>query len=189
MVYSFCKAENFQQITQIGEDRYLVRFTMKPLMQEKYADGEPTGEMEESGYVTFTEAHIKGELIPEKLIPLRLEEADMYDQSDNVNSLFVNGKRMWFDKITRACIAYSMQTEKASGATETVLYDNDNVPYTLPVDNALQLFGALELYAKACYNTTARHKAEVAELTTVQELLDYDITAGYPEKLNITLSE
>lgn len=157
-------------------------------MQEKYVDGEPTGEMEDSGYVTFTEAHIRGELTPEKIKELRIEEVELYDSSEDVNSLFVNGKRMWFDKVTRTCIAYSMQTEKANSAETTVLYDNDDVPYELPIDMALQMFGALELYAKACYNKTEEHKATIKELETVQEALDYDITAGYPEKLQFTVA-
>lgn len=84
-----------------------------------------------------------------------------------------------------------MQTEKASGATETTLYDNDNVPYVLPIDAAIQMFGALELYAKACYNKTAEHAAEIKALKSVQDVLDYDITVGYPEKLtfNLTVAE
>lgn len=187
MVNSFCKAEDFQQITNIRENINLVRFDMEPIMQEIYVDGEPTGEWEESGYVKYTEAFVTGEITPEAIINLRLKALKQYDESEDINSLYVNGKRMWFDKVTRTCIVYSMQTEKASGATETVLYDNDNVPYTLLIDTALQMFGALELYAKACYNTTAQHGAELKALTTVQEALDYNIKTGYPEKLSFTL--
>jgi hypothetical protein len=191
IVKSFCKAENFQQITNIKEGVDLVRFTKKPLISEVYEDGEPTGRYEDTGYVTFTEANVKGGVTVDKLIPLRLEELAAYDASEEVNIFYVNGKKMWFDKVTRTCIVYSMQTEKASGATETTLYDNDNVPYVLPIDAAIQMFGALELYAKACYNKTAEHAAEIKALESVQDVLDYDITVGYPEKLtfNLTIAE
>ena len=187
IVKSFCKAEDFQQITNIKEGVDLVRFTKKPLISEVYEDYQPTGRFEDTGYVTFTEANIKGGITVDKLIELRLEELKEYDASDDVNVFYVNNKKMWFDKVTRTCIVYSMQTEKAAGATETTLYDNEDVPYILPIDTAIQMFGALELYAKACYNNTAAHAAAIKSLETVQELLDYDITAGYPEKLTFNL--
>lgn len=37
----------------------------------------------------------------------------------------------------------------------------------------------------ACYNNTHLHYAEISKLTTIDELVAYDITAGYPKQLNI----
>jgi hypothetical protein len=94
---------------------------------------------------------------------------------------------MWFDKITRTCINYSMQVEKESGNETTTLYDNDGIAYELPIDSALNLFAQLELYAKACYNKTAEHRANIENLNSIEELLNYNIKTGYPEKLNINI--
>lgn len=112
-----------------------------------------------------------------------------YDASSEVNDLTVNGKHMWYDKTTRASISYSMGVEKDSGATTTTLYDNDDVAYVLPIDTALGMFAQLELYAKACFNKTAEHKAAVMEKRSVNTVLSYDYTTGYPQKLAFTLSE
>lgn len=146
-------------------------------------DDEPTGEYEDSGLVSYTEEVVVGELTLDKVITIRQQEIDRYDTSDAVNSFVYNGKKMWFDKVTRTCISYSMQVEKENGATTTTLYDNDGIAHTLPIDLALGLFAQLELYAKACYNVTASHKAALNELTSIEDVLDYNIKAGYPLKL------
>lgn len=44
-----------------------------------------------------------------------------------------------------------------------------------------------ELYALECYNVTASHKANIEQLTTIEEVEAYDYTIGYPEKLVINL--
>ena len=50
-------------------------------------------------------------------------------------------------------------------------------------DKAIQLLSSLEMYALECFNVTATHKAAVEKLQTVEEVLAYDYTAGYPEIL------
>jgi hypothetical protein len=42
---------------------------------------------------------------------------------------------------------------------------------------------ALEVYASRCFDTTAAHKAAVMKLTSVEAVLAYDFTQGYPDKL------
>jgi hypothetical protein len=190
MVNSFCKAEDYQQILNVRENVSIIRFSKEPIMEPVYeGEGEdmhPTGEYVDSGLVKFTEETVIGELTPEKIIDVRLHEVDVYDASEDVNLIFVNGKPMWFDKVTRTCISYSMQIEKEAGNVTTTLYDNDGTAYVLPIDDALNMFGAVELYAKACYNKTQEHKDNLKALTTVQEALDYNIKTGYPEKLQFT---
>ena len=160
---------------------------MEPVYEGEGEERQPTGEFVDSGYIGFIEATVVGSLTPEKVANIRKEEVDIYDKSDAVNALYVNGKQMWYGKVDRTCINYSMQVEKSNGEETTTLYDNDGVAYVLPIDTALELFAQLELYAKACYNKTQEHKDNLASLETVEEILAYDITADYPEKLNITL--
>ena len=45
----------------------------------------------------------------------------------------------------------------------------------------------LELYAKQCYNKTAEHKYNLEQLSIPEEILEYNYTEGYPEKLNIII--
>ena len=181
--------EAFKPIEVVGEQATIIRFTKQTVYNEIYEgegeDRHPTGEKEDSGLVSCQEEMVYGELTPEVVRQIRLSEVQAYDKSDAVNDATYMGKHMWYDKVTRTCIAYSMQTEKADGKETTILYDNDDEPHTLPIDLAIALFAQLELYAKACYNNTESHKAALKGLDTVDELLSYDITAGYPEKLVI----
>lgn len=187
MVSNFCKAEDFQQITEVKEGMTLIRFSKEPIIEEVYEDYKPTGKFEDTGLVRFTEECILGNFDVEAVKNARLEELKIYDSSVDVNALIVNGKQMWFDKITRTCINYSMQVEKESGNETTTLYDNDGIAYELPIDSALNLFAQLELYAKTCYNKTAEHRAIIQSLDTIEDLLNYNIKTGYPEKLNINI--
>ena len=54
-------------------------------------------------------------------------------------------------------------------------------------DLAIQLLSALEMYALECFNVTAAHKAAVSELESVEDVLAYDYTAGYPSKLEMSV--
>lgn len=112
-----------------------------------------------------------------------LEQIDQYDISAAVNSFSLGGKEMWLPKDTRVGLVNSITIEKAAGKEATVLWFGGE-KYTLPVDTALQMLSALELYALDCYNVTAAHKAAVSTLASVEDIVAYDYTANYPTKLN-----
>lgn len=112
-----------------------------------------------------------------------IEQITEYDQSENVNSFTLQGKTMWLPKETRVGLVNSVTIEKNAGKKTTVLWFGGE-KYELPVDTALQMLADLELYAVQCYNTTAMHKANVISLESVGDVVAYDYTQGYPEKLN-----
>lgn len=112
-----------------------------------------------------------------------LEQIDTYDTSPAVNSFTLGGKEMWLPKETRVGLVNSITIEKAAGKETTVLWF-DGEKYELPVDTALQMLSALELYALECYNVTAAHKALVLTLSDVSEIIAFNIEEGYPTKLN-----
>lgn len=114
---------------------------------------------------------------------IALKEIEAYDVSEAVNSFTLQGKQMWLPKETRVGLMNSLSIEKAAGKTETVLWFG-NESYILPIDTAMQMLSALELYALDCYNVTAAHKADIEALTTVEEVVAYDYESDYPEKLN-----
>ena len=76
-----------------------------------------------------------------------------------------------------------MTMKKQAGNTATTLCDNDNVSYVIPIDDALEMFAALEIYAKQCYNVTSQHKLNVMSLESIDEVNNYDFTVRYPKKL------
>ena len=112
-----------------------------------------------------------------------IEQITEYDQSEDVNSFTLQGKIMWLPKETRVGLVNSVTIEKNAGKETTVLWFGGE-KYELPVNTALQMLSALELYALECYNVTAAHKAAVNALESVEDVVAYDYTQGYPEKLN-----
>ena len=154
------------------------------------------GEEEETTEERTVYAYNVGWLTPEKGVKITNEEealaaikADLiaqitaYDTSEAVNSFTLQGKQMWLPKETRVGLVNSITIEKNAGKEVTGLW-HDGVRYELPVDTALQMLAALELYALECYNVTAAHKADIEALTTVEEVVAYDYESDYPEKLN-----
>lgn len=112
----------------------------------------------------------------------KLKEIDKYDTSSAVNSFTFKGQSIWIDKATRVGLVNSITIEKNAGKETTTLWFN-NEEFTIPVDMALYMLSAIELYALECYNITARHKAEVSKLEDIDSINNYDITADYPQKL------
>lgn len=113
-----------------------------------------------------------------------LAEIDKHDTSSDVNGFMLNGQRVWLDKATRVGLMNSTSIAKAIGQPTTTLWLGD-VKLVVDCDKAIGLLSALEMYALECFNVTAAHKKAVAELNTVEEVLGYDYTKGYPEQLKM----
>ena len=111
-----------------------------------------------------------------------LKHIEAYDTSSAVNGFVLNGTVVWLDKATRVGLMNSTTIAKAMGQATTTLWLGDT-KLEVGCDMAIQLLSALEMYALECFNVTAAHKKAVAELTDIGEVLSYDYTKGYPEKL------
>ena len=111
-----------------------------------------------------------------------LKHIEAYDTSSAVNGFVLNGAEVWLDKATRVGLMNSTTIAKAMGQATTTLWLGDT-KLEVGCDMAIQLLSALEMYALECFNVTAAHKKAVAELTDIGEVLSYDYTKGYPEKL------
>lgn len=116
-----------------------------------------------------------------------LEQIDKYDTSPSVNGFMLNGLRVWLKKDTRVGLMNSTQIAKGMGKTTTTLWFG-GMEIEVNCDKAIGLLSALEMYALECFNVTAAHKKAVAELNTVEEVLEYDYTKGYPEQLRMEVS-
>lgn len=115
-----------------------------------------------------------------------LAEIDKHDTSSTVNGFILNGQRVWLDKATRVGLMNSTTIAKAMGLPTTTLWLGD-AKLVVECDKAIQLLSALEMYALECFNVTAAHKKAVAEMSTVEEVLGYDYTAGYPKMLEMRI--
>ena len=121
----------------------------------------------------------------ENAIKAKLEEITKYDVSSAVNGFYYQGNEYWLDKATRVGLMNSTRILKESGQTTTTLWFND-MCLTLSVDDVIDKLSALEQYALSCYNVTASHKIAVQALTTIDEVNEYDVTQGYPTKLDLS---
>lgn len=113
-----------------------------------------------------------------------LKKIEAYDTSSAVNGFALNGTVVWLDKATRVGLMNSTSITKAMGQPTTTLWLGES-KMEVPCDTAIQLLSALEMYALECFNVTAAHKKAVSELTSIEEVEKYDITAGYPAQLKM----
>ena len=116
-----------------------------------------------------------------------LAEIEKHDTSPAVNGFMLNGQRVWLNKDTRVGLMNSTSIAKAMGKKTTTLWFG-GMQIEVNCDKAIGLLSALEMYALECFNVTASHKKAVAELNTVEEVLGYDYTKGYPEQLRMEVS-
>lgn len=122
--------------------------------------------------------------IKKELLSLQKE----YDNSIEVNSFYIDKKRIWFDKATRVGLVNTINLRKEFGNnTYTIWFDN--VSIELDINRALKILAMIENYASICYNVTQKHINEIKKLSSIEECLNYDITADYPTILNITLND
>ena len=119
-----------------------------------------------------------------KLKELKNDEITKYDASSNVNVFTLNGINVWLDRDTRVSLMNSTTIAKNMGQENTILWLG-TIKITVKCDQAIQLLSALEMYALSCFNKTAEHRKNVEALTTINDIVSYDYTVGYPEKLNL----
>ena len=113
----------------------------------------------------------------------KISEIELYDVSENVNGFFYNEVFMWLDRETRATLRNTIDSLKIMGRkTLNIWYNEINI--TLSVQEAEYLLAALEVYATDCYNVTAMHKLYVSNLTNIEDVNAFDVTADYPQRLH-----
>ena len=106
-----------------------------------------------------------------------------YDSSPAVNEFTLNDTHMRLDKATRAGLKLRLEAARSARKESTTLWYGTEA-ITLPVANAIVMLNRLEIYASESYDVTQGHLARVALMESVEEVLGYDYTGGYPEKLN-----
>ena len=113
----------------------------------------------------------------------KIAEITDYDTSSAVNSFILNGVPRWLNLDKRQSIAYSAKILKEKGHDSiTIWFDTDKV--VLPIDDAISLLDTLEVYAKTTNNVTHEHMLTVDLLSDIEEVHNFDVTAGYPRKVD-----
>ena len=106
-----------------------------------------------------------------------------YNNSSAVNGFKLGGKTMWLTLGERQALKIALDAYEHNGETEmTKVWEGTE--YTFPITTYRDMMARVEQYASECQNTTEKHLQAVKELTTVEDVCDYDYTTGYPEMID-----
>lgn len=103
-----------------------------------------------------------------------------YDKSIYVNSFYYNNKQYWLDKETRIGLFRLID----SGAKKITLQLED-IYVDIDADQLKEFLNQLEIYAGKCFSVTAKHLSTLKSLQSFDELLNYNYTRGYPDKISL----
>ena len=112
----------------------------------------------------------------------RLAQIEEYDKSDSVNSFFLGDIRMWLTVSERQQLATQISANEAIGRDSMSKWFGGK-EFSFPISAWKQMLVAVEVYAGDALNVTEGHKSEIASMEDADEVIAYDITKGYPEKL------
>ena len=146
----------------------------------------PTYEqMLEAGWLPYNDPEPTEEELLASTRAQKIGEIDEYDQSNAVNQFLLDGTPMWLDAQTRQTLRISIESYQAMGIDPVTKWFGGQ-EFTFPISAWLMMLNALEVYAAEALNITEEHKAQVAVMTNIDAIREYDITDGYPEILNLT---
>jgi hypothetical protein len=90
------------------------------------------------------------------------------------------------DKNTRNSLRETLNVVEKNGETTYTLWLGD-APLVISIQTIRDFLDALELYAISCYQVTSTHLAQIRELNDRDLLFKYDISNGYPNKINMNV--
>lgn len=176
-----CKKEGFVNVEciNIKTDKHILRLSPNEnfILEDKNEDD-----------IRFIPIYVNNKPNIKEIKKILLSLQKEYDNSAEVNSFYINDKRVWFDKDTRVGLFNLLNMEKASN-TETITLWFNSMSVEMDVNKAISLLTTVEKYAKQCYDNTQKHYTEIVQLNSIEACLQYDITAGYPSILNINLTD
>ena len=172
-------------VTDTGSRRVFVytNESEETVTEPDTGDGGGTTERRMYAYdmVAITPESKDNDAILAELKRLVAADIDAYDKSSAVNEFFLGGRSMWLDDATRTRLAKRFDTDERDGKEVTrIVYEG--TAYTLPIQTARGLLYQLESYAKKCFDRTNEHQATVAALGSIEAVIGYDYTTGYPPK-------
>lgn len=115
----------------------------------------------------------------EELREEKLKELREYDNSTAVNEFFVAGQSTWLTPDKRTSYIVTIEAAIRNGQTE-ISFDGISVP----VETAVAMLDAINLYAMRAADVTNKHTAAIRQLATEDGIRGYRFDTGYPEKLH-----
>lgn len=113
-------------------------------------------------------------------------EIEKYDNSDAVNSFFVNGMPTWIPGEKRSQYMASIASARIMAEDEIELPLLGQM-ISLPLDNAEKMLARLQRYGDNAANCTDQHYINVNLLTSINEVDNYNYRSGYPDKVTFEI--
>lgn len=110
------------------------------------------------------------------------EKIKHYDTSKEINGFIFDNKEFWFDKSTRLGLMHLANC--STDNVQVVLGDN---VLSMSPEVLKDFLRKLEVYAGQCYVQTQKHLIAVDSLKSVDDILNYDYTIGYPAKIVLSI--
>lgn len=168
------------QLTSIWDDQSTKFIKLTDKMIE-FRESNKTATPMEVFNCKLTEATLSEE------IDIVLNSIDEYDVSTNVNQFTINGLGIWKLPSERIQLKNAINVVKNSGGTTYDLCIDGYGILTMGVDAAISILDQVEVYAVECFKVTFQHRLDVKALTDIDSVKSYDITQGYPSKLEFTV--
>lgn len=191
--------EYAKNIYTTDEGELILNFKVNPELMKKYGFKELIDSPVEfdANYQTYTVSYIEDEdtitkqysiiyLPIETLQEVKLKELADYDISEDVNGFILNDKTAWFDKDTRAALSTSIESALLLGESTITFVVNDK-EFSIDIPTAKQMLAAIQRYADKCFLVTEAHKRAIKGLSESEDVINYDVTTGYPTKVTFTL--
>ena len=99
---------------------------------------------------------------------------------DNSKEFEYKGKKHWWDKSTRAGL---LNLANSSTDNVAILIGDDIISFNL--ESLKDLLAQLEVYSSKCLIVTHKHIKAIEKLQTFEDILKYNYTLGYPDKVVI----
>lgn len=112
----------------------------------------------------------------------KIKALEAYDNSIKVNGFYVGEQLTWIDRDTRN--TYKASIEAAELLSETsIIVPILGMILNIPIEKGKLALAKIQRYADACAIVTAQHKMAISQMGTEEEIMGYDFTLGYPDKL------
>ena len=118
--------------------------------------------------------------IPKNIKEVLKKKIELYSSSSNINSFIYQDREYWLDKNNRNSL-WNL-SNSSLGNIEFIIGDEILNISSLKLKAFLL---KLEVYAYKCFVTTFKHLKTIQTLSTLEDIINYDYTTGYPDKITL----
>lgn len=179
MIWLKGNKENFVPIVCVDPYKKLYFIKLSP---KNYT----SKDKDDSSNIQYINKIVNNEPTTYDLKQLLIQLQKEYDKDEEVNSFIFEGKNQWFDVQDRIAISHVLNIEKENNKITAIIWFGLEQK-EVNIDKMINFLKELEIYAKECNTITHTHLAEIDKLNKREDILAYDITANYPNKLTLEL--